>query len=155
MTILAYVTAAGGGYICYWRDWTADWIQKVFSTAVMINKAQKFNIFFALLIPFSTQSIVVYTCLLRFSDPSVPPPILASSFVIILALTSLSLAYCTEDTFAIHFATEAIYCIAHKATWGAYGRLLCLITVNASTTIMSPPAAAAAAAAVMTITVID
>ena len=48
----------------------------------------------------------------------VPPPILASSFVIILALTSLSLAYCTEGTFAIHFATEAIYCIAHKATGG-------------------------------------
>jgi len=36
---------------------------------------------------------------------SLPPPILASSFVIILTLTSLSLAYCTEDTFAIHFAT--------------------------------------------------
>ena len=82
---------------------------------------------------------------------SVPPPILASSFVIILALTSLSLAYCTEDTFAIHFATEAIYCIAHKATGGAYRRLLCLLNVNAST-LMSPPAAAAAA--VMTITVI-
>jgi len=80
---------------------------------------------------------------------SVPPPILASSFVIILTLTSLSLAYCTGDTFAIHFATEAIYCIAHKATGGAYRRLLCLLNVNAST--MSPPAAAA----VMTITVID
>ena len=79
----------------------------------------------------------------------VPLPILASSFVIILAVTSLSLAYCTEGTFAIHFATEAIYCIAHKATGGAYRRLLCFLNVNAST-IMSPPAAAA----VMTITVI-
>jgi len=81
-----------------------------------------------------------------------PPPILASSFVIILALTSLSLAYCTEGTFAIHFATEPIYCITHKATGGAYRRLLCLLNVNALT-IMSPPAAAAAAA-VKTITVI-
>jgi len=79
-----------------------------------------------------------------------PPPILASSFVIISALTSLSLAYCTEGTFAIHYATEAIYCIAHKATGSAYRRLLCLLNVNAST-IMSPPAAAAA---VKTITVI-
>ena len=82
----------------------------------------------------------------------VPPQILASSFVIILALTSLCLAYCREGTFPIHFATEAIYCIAHKATGSAYRTLLCLLTVNASA-IMSPPAAAAAAA-VMTIAIV-
>ena len=33
--------------------------------------------------------------------------------------TTLSLAYCTEGTFAIQFATEAIYYIAHKATESA------------------------------------